>query len=237
MKIRKSAVTPWVLVLLGMMIVSGCSPVAVETPVPTPDIAATVEAAVAVALASQPTPDVAATVEAAVATKMAATQTAQAEPTATPTPAPPIATPEPTDTPTVGPTGTPIPVPPTPTPTPAVTPTPTPWITVTANGKEVTGQVGPSFFCNANYKVALYAKTDIWYVQPYNDSRRDIPINTENCTWESELPHPWDQIAAHLVLASYYHPPQIGGQGQPIPPCPPLDPGMNSNVWAVSCYP
>ena len=122
MKIRKSAVTPWTLVLLGMVIVSGCGPVAVETPVPTPDIAATavalqptsdvaatVEVSVATALASQPTPDVAATVEAAVATKMAATQIAQAEPTATPTPVPLTATPEPINTPTVGPTATPTP--------------------------------------------------------------------------------------------------------------------------------
>ena len=98
MKVRKSAVTLWVLVLLGMVIVSGCSPVTVETPVLTPDIAATVEAAVATALASQPTPDVAATVEVAVAAVLAsqptpdiavivdaviAAQTAQAEPTVT----------------------------------------------------------------------------------------------------------------------------------------------------------
>ena len=53
MKVRKSVVTLWVLVLLGMVIVSGCGPVTVETPVPTPDIAATVEAAVAMAMATQ----------------------------------------------------------------------------------------------------------------------------------------------------------------------------------------
>lgn len=140
MKVRKSAVTLWVLVLLGMVIVSGCGPVTVETPVPspdiaasavatqpTPDVAATVEASVATALASQPTPDVAATVEAAVATKMAATQIAQAEQAATPTPVPPTTTPEPTDTPTVGPTDT---TPPTDTPT--ATPTATPTQTETA---------------------------------------------------------------------------------------------------------
>lgn len=53
MKVRKSAVTLWVLVLLGMVVVSGCGPVTVETPVPTPDIPATVEAAVAAAMTAQ----------------------------------------------------------------------------------------------------------------------------------------------------------------------------------------
>jgi hypothetical protein len=90
MKVRKSAVTLWVLVLLGMITVSGCGPVTVETPVPTPDIAATAKAAAATAVASQPTPDATATY-AAIATEIAATQTAQAEPTATPTPMPPTA--------------------------------------------------------------------------------------------------------------------------------------------------
>lgn len=55
MKVRKNAVTFWILVLLGMVVVNGCGPnITVETPVPTPNIAATVEAAVAAALASQP---------------------------------------------------------------------------------------------------------------------------------------------------------------------------------------
>lgn len=73
---------------------------------------------------------------------------------------------------------------------------PPPWITVTASGDQAWGEVGPSSFCNANYKVALYAKTDIWYVQPYCDSRKNIPINT-NCTWQSDT-HAWYQMAAHL---------------------------------------
>lgn len=82
MKVRKSAVTLWVLVLLGIMIVSGCSPVTVETPVPAPDIAATAEAAAATAVASQPTPDATATY-AAIATEIAATQATQEGPTVT----------------------------------------------------------------------------------------------------------------------------------------------------------
>jgi hypothetical protein len=44
---------------------------------------------------------------------------------------------------------------------------PPPWTTVTASWDQVSGKVGPPSFCNANYEIALYAKTDIWYVQPY----------------------------------------------------------------------
>ena len=117
MKVQKSAVTLWVLVLLGMVIVSGCGPVTVETPVPTPDIAAIAKAAAATAVASQPTPNATATY-AAIATEIAI---AYLEPTVTPTPVPPTATPEPTDTLTVGLTDTP-----SPTDTPIATPTATP---------------------------------------------------------------------------------------------------------------
>jgi hypothetical protein len=107
-----------------------------------------------------------------------------------------------------------------------------PWITVTARGDQAWGEVGPSSFCNANYKVALYAKTDIWYVQPYTASGRDVQINPD-CTWES-FTHEWYEIAAHLVLESYYHPDTIG---PPAPPCPPLDPAETPSVLAASCYP
>ena len=110
-----------------------------------------------------------------------------------------------------------------------------PWITVTVNGYQAQGEVGPPSFCNADYKVALYAKTDIWYVQPYDDWRRDIPINPD-CTWEpeSEIAE-WDQVAAHLVLASYSHPSTIRRTSY----CPPrpLDPATNPNVLAASCSP
>jgi hypothetical protein len=108
---------------------------------------------------------------------------------------------------------------------------PPPWITVTAEGYQAWGQVGPSSFCNANYKVALYAKTDIWYVQPYDDWRRDVPIGS-NCKWESDEIHTWYQIAAHLVPAGYHHPSRIYSTSYCPPP--PLE---NSNVLAASCYP
>jgi len=105
------------------------------------------------------------------------------------------------------------------------------WITVTASGNLARGEVGPSSFCNASYKVALYAKTDIWYVRPFTDTP-DVQINPD-CTWQSTI-HPWDQVAAHLVLASYSPPATIGPQ---VPPCPPLKPGSNASVLSASCYP
>jgi len=109
---------------------------------------------------------------------------------------------------------------------------PPPWITVTASRSQAWGEVGPSSFCNANYKVALYAKTDIWYVQPYDDSRRNVQINLD-CTWQSFI-HPWDEIAAHLVPITYTHPSTIG---PPPPSCPPLKPDAEPDVLAASCYP
>ena len=109
---------------------------------------------------------------------------------------------------------------------------PAPWITVAVvDGYKAEGEVWPSIFCNANYKVALYAKTDIWYVQPYDDWRRDIRIDPDTCRWEAEITD-WDQLAAHLVPASYYHPPKIRRQSY----CPP-PPLAVEDVWAASCYP
>jgi len=66
---------PFVVLLFIVVVAAanGCSPV--KKPVPTPDIAATVEAAVAAALASKPTPDIAATAEAVAATAMASQPT------------------------------------------------------------------------------------------------------------------------------------------------------------------
>jgi uncharacterized repeat protein (TIGR01451 family) len=109
---------------------------------------------------------------------------------------------------------------------------PVPWITVTASGSRAWGQVGPPSFCSGDYKVALYAKTDIWYVQPYKDSRRNVQIK-QNCTWES-FTHDWDQVAAHLAPSSYYHPDEIR---EPNCPPPPLDPDTNPNVLVAGCYP
>ena len=108
-----------VILLVGTAVVACTSG---APPSPTPDIPATVEAAVQQALPTPtptPTPDIPATVRAEVAATMAAM------PTETPTPTP-TATPLPTATPTPTPTATPTPTPtPTATPLPTVTPTPT----------------------------------------------------------------------------------------------------------------
>jgi len=108
-----------------------------------------------------------------------------------------------------------------------------PWITVTARGSRAWGKVGPSCFCNDNYKVALYAKTDIWYVQPVKDGPgRNVKIRPD-CTWESYT-NRWDQMAAFLVLASYDHPSEIGSTDYCPPPPLELD---CQNILAASCYP
>lgn len=114
------------------------------------------------------------------------------------------------------------------------TPTPEPWISVDANGDQANGKVGPTAYCNDEYKVALYAKTDIWYVQPRESHpERDVEINA-NCEWGSDL-HDWNQVAAHLVPKEYYHPNQIPSTRRCPPP--PLDPASNPEIIAASCTP
>jgi hypothetical protein len=215
--LRKTVPFVTLLFLVGIVAVSGCSPV--KTPVPTPDIVATVEAAVAVALASQPTPDVAATVEAAVATKMAATQIAQAEPAATPTPVPPTATPKPADTPTVGPTDTPIP-----TDTPTAKPTETtqaepacaPTIEFThvppyKSEKDLQGRV--TCVEPAAYKVAVYIYVWGWYNKPWYAS----PLTTigSDGTWTTDITiaenDPLATKIAAFLVPNGYDPPVIKG--------------------------
>ncbi len=100
-------------------------------PTPTPDIPATVTAAVQQAIPTPtptPTPDIPATVQAEVQAAMAALPTDTPTPTATPIPTntpTPTATTTPTPTPT--PTSTPLPTwTPTPTTRPSPTPSPTP---------------------------------------------------------------------------------------------------------------
>ena len=107
------------------------APTQTTVPTDTPDLPATVQAAVAAALPTTTpthTPDIDATVEARIAATLAAIPTPTIVPTATPTPVPtetPTPTATPTPTPTPIPTATPTPFP-TPTPTPFPTPTPTP---------------------------------------------------------------------------------------------------------------
>ena len=109
-------------------------------PTPTPDIEATVQAAVEKALptaTNTPEPDFQATVHAGIVGTMSVlaltpTPTPIPQPTATPIPPPtPTPTPVPTDTPTPTPTHTPTPIP-TNTPTPTFTATSTPTHTPTA---------------------------------------------------------------------------------------------------------
>lgn len=101
-----------------------------ETPIPTPDIDATVEARVAEELPTEtpaPTPDVDATVEARLSARATAVPTPSPTPTPTPTPTTtptPVPTPTSTPMPTSTPTSTPVP-PPTRTPMPSPVPTPT----------------------------------------------------------------------------------------------------------------
>lgn len=121
----------------------------------------------------------------------------------------------------------------TPSPIPTLSddpPPPSTQITVTAAGGEASGEVGPASVCNPNYKVALYAKTDKWYVQPFGDSRRDIAIN-EDCTWRSST-HAWNELVAFLVPVAYDPPEEILE-----PSCPPLEPGVASGILAAACFP
>ncbi|MDE2801286.1 MAG: trypsin-like peptidase domain-containing protein, partial [Chloroflexota bacterium] len=92
---------------------------------PTPDIAATVEAAVRSAV---PTPAPTPNLEATVTALLEATVAAMPSPTPSPAPtATPRPTPRPSPTPTPAPTPTPTPLPTaTPTPAPTATPVPTP---------------------------------------------------------------------------------------------------------------
>ena len=108
---------------------------------------------------------------------------------------------------------------------------PAPSITVTAQGSQAWGKVSPPAYCNENYKIKFYAKTDIWYIQPFV-ATSDIQINSD-CTWQS-FTHFWYEVAAHLAPADYFPPATVG---PPIPPCPPLNPQNNPNILATACYP
>lgn len=128
----------------------------------------------------------------------------------------------------------------TPSPAPSeVSPVPPPptipagWITVTAVGGEVSGEVGPPSVCNPNHKVALYAKTDNWYIQPFADSRRNITINAD-CSWRSST-HAWNQLAAFLMSATEDLP-EIILHSIACPPSP-LDLAVYTSVLATACFP
>ena len=146
----RMGIARWVLLLgCGILGVLACvTDVPTSPPRPTPDISATVAAAIQEVVPSStptltplPTPDMKATADAqarAVEAKVKATIAAM--PTDTPVP---TATPVPTPTP--APTATPTPVP-TPTPTPTLTPTPTatPRPTSTPTAADLVRGIGPS---------------------------------------------------------------------------------------------
>ena len=144
--------------LLLTVACAGESPVVapVATPRPSPDLGATVQAAVSAALPDPtptPTPDLDATVEARMAATITTLPSPTLQPTYTPVPTPtrniaatasawmatavasvPTATPTPTAMPTATPTPTPVPTAtPKPTPSPRLTLTPTPRPTATPN--------------------------------------------------------------------------------------------------------
>jgi hypothetical protein len=102
-----------------------------------------------------------------------------------------------------------------------------PTITISAvNGNMVEGTVSPASFCSSDYRVILYARTDIYYIQP-TTSQPTISINSD-CTWQSTT-HTWDVLAAHLVNSDYSPAPQIHTQL-----CPPL---TAADILAASCFP
>ena len=105
-------------------------------------------------------------------------------------------------------------------------------ISFEVNGDTVTGTVAPPAVCNASYKVALYAYTNHWYVQPYADERRNIEIN-DDCTWNAGT-NQWTQLAAHLVAANLDLKPEIFSESACPPP--PLDPAVDpEHVFAYKC--
>jgi hypothetical protein len=97
---------------------------------------------------------------------------------------------------------------------PTVTPAPTELtstgatVTITeATSNRVQGTVQPDGYCTSDYKLALYAGTNQWYVQPYADNRRNVRINAD-CTWVSDT-HAWDYLTVHLVPAGYDIPTEV----------------------------
>jgi hypothetical protein len=90
-----------------------------------------------------------------------------------------------------------------------------PWVEITeADSDHVGGLVGPDSYCNENYRVVIFAKTDMWYVQPFSDTPLTM-IAPETCSWES-LTHSWDQLSVFLVTRNYDPPETLSS-----PTCPP----------------
>lgn len=115
-----------------------------------------------------------------------------------------------------------------PTPIPTTESGDTPWIEVTvAVSDYVSGMVGPASYCNDNYRIVFYAKTDTWYVQPYIHDPLTL-IDPVSCSWTS-FSHPWNELAALLIPRNYDPPATLSSQS-----CPTSLPGVD--VLASDCY-
>ena len=215
MKVRKNAVTLWVLVLLGMVIVSGCGPITVETPTPETVVLQATQTAIALAqleVELKQTQTALAATQTAMSFTATPTATTETEPTATPTPAPPTATPEATDTPTVGPTDTPIP---TDTPTvPCVSPT-IEFTYVPPYGNDYEDLKGRVACVEpTDYQVAVYIYVDGWYNKPYLAS----PLTTigSDGIWRTDITlakyDPFATSVAAFLIPDGYNPPLMGGE-------------------------
>ena len=109
-----------------------------------------------------------------------------------------------------------------------------PWIMVEATDFELSGEVGPAAYCNNEHKVMVYVRNlndDPWSVQPFADQQRYIDIDSD-CIWRSET-HPWIAGVAYLITDEYDPAASLSG----ILDCPPLDPGRDTEILAVSeCF-
>jgi hypothetical protein len=104
----------------------------------------------------------------------------------------------------------------------------TPSIAVTkAASNSVSGLFKPVTYRNGNFRVVIYAKTNIWYIQPFTAGSLTV-INPESCEWES-FTRPWDELAVFLVPANYNPPATLSSQS-----CPPDLPGVAA--LATGCF-
>jgi hypothetical protein len=122
-------------------------------------------------------------------------------------------------------------LPPTPAPPTPITITGSensPQVEITeADSNYVSGLVSPAAYCNDNYRVVIYAKTDVWYVQPFIDNPLTV-IDPISCNWGSST-HPWDELAAFLVPQNYDPPGILSSQS-----CPPEVSGPE--ILASICF-
>lgn len=90
-----------------------------------------------------------------------------------------------------------------------------PTLTMSVTDNIVEGTVSPSQYCTDDYRIVLYAKTDIYYVQP-TTLNPSVEINAD-CTWQTTT-NSSDFLVAHLVTTNFIPPEQIN-----VVECPPLN--------------